>query len=296
MTQNINLFQGSSATATPIKQYGLRGIYKTVAMMRSGDRFPAVVFVDLYCGSGENILPGEIIAGSPISMLAGILDSLRGKGSLTKAPKGQWLIVFNDIAPGRATVLLPENVMRWQAENGLQVDRDALRVTARDGKEVVIPIKYITASAASVLDEITETLDAYKNAQVVMTIDPNGPKDAPWEKLRDVWHKYSQRAELVFHLAATHMKRVAKARNTCGIGFFAPMPDHINALIQSIIGCGGWVREPVGADQWTLLWLTKFPPRNDWKTATPFHKIETECGQAVIRRLSLTKKELELAA
>jgi len=290
MTQNLNLFQGNSVTATPVKQNGLRGIYSMLSMMRS-KRPEAMVFVDLYCGSGENKLPGEIIAGSPISMLAGILDAVQHR--LKKPPVGPWACLFNDITPGRATLLLPENVMRWQAENNLVVNPDLFQCTARDGSTFSMPIKYRTGSAQDAIECICNIMQVNRKSHIILMIDPNGPKDAPWVKTKEIWDRYPNRVEMIFHLGATVLKRVSKARDVLGAESFAPMPDHIAALVDSFSESDGWVRDPVGKDQWTMLLLSKFPPHNGWKTIdASFHKIQSEIGQAVVRRLSLTKKEL----
>ncbi len=234
-----------------------------------------MVFVDLYCGSGENKLPGEIIAGSPISMLAGILDAVQ------------------HLTPGRATLLLPENVMRWQAENNLVVNPELFQCTARDGSIFSMPIKYRTGSAQDAVECICNIMQVNRKSHIILMIDPNGPKDAPWVKTKEIWDRYPNRVEMIFHLGATVLKRVSKARDTCGAEFFAPMPDHIAALVDSFSDSDGWVRDPVGKDQWTMLLLSKFPPHNGWKTIdASFHKIQSEIGQQVVRRLSLTKKEL----
>ena len=85
---------------------------------------------------------------------------------------------------------------------------------------------------------------------------------------------------------------MAKAKAATGFTF-APIPDHISAMFAAFDKCGGWIREPVGPDQWTLALISKFPPRHGWNTkSASFHRIDSEAGQATIKRLTSTKKEL----
>jgi hypothetical protein len=101
---------------------------------------------------------------------------------------------------------------------------------------------------------------------------------------------------MIFHISATTMKRVAKARASCSFEF-APMPDHITALLHEFKNCQGWVRAPVGSDQWTILWVTEFEPKYAWSQAdAPFYQLRSPIGQETIRRLSLTRNELEAIA
>lgn len=281
-----DLFQGSSLAATPIKQQGLVGIYHMTALRRKNYRKPTV-FVDLYSGNGKNVVGDEVINGSPLSMLEGIKKAVQ---SMRGAPAAQWFLVFNDIAPDRATELLPENVMRWQEENKLPVNRDSISLTTADGSKVDIPVQYVCGCARSLVEQIAALLDKLKTAHVVMMVDPNGPKHAPWEELKQVWERHRQDAELIFHISATTLKRVAKARASTGFAF-AQMPDHIAALIDAFKGCGGWGRKPVGADQWTILMLSMFPPRNGWEKAG-FLKLDSEAWEGERLRMSMTAKEL----
>ena len=287
MSKNV---QGASAAATPIKQEGLLGIFNVQAT-RWKDKYP-LVFVDLYAGSGRNVVGGESINGSPLSMLAGIHLALTRSNT---RPRFSWLIVFNDIAPGRATDLLPENVKRWQEENGLPVDADGLTVTLKDGSDYRVPIQYRCGPSDDVVQAIRSALDDGTKAHFVMLVDPNGPKDAPWPDLKAIWAAHGNYVDLVLHIAATMLKRCSRARDATGYDF-APMPDHIAGMLELFRKSGGWIREPVGADQWTIALICKYPPRQGWsrKTAS-FHTIESRAGQETIKRLTYTKKELNHA-
>lgn len=287
-----DLFQGSSLTATPIKQQGLVGIYHMIALRRKNYRKPTV-FVDLYSGNGKNVVGDEIINGSPLSMLEGIKKAVQSmrpeKKNPTGTPKAQWSIVFNDIAPDRATDLLPENVMRWQEENRLPVNKDVIQLTNSIGHKVDITVEYVCGCAKSLVDQIAHFLDKMKSAHVVMMVDPNGPKHAPWNELKCVWERHHEESQLIFHISATALKRVAKARASTAYDF-APMPDHISALLDLFEDCKGWIRLPVGADQWTILMLSMFPPRNGWEKER-FLELDSERGREAKALMSMTAKE-----
>lgn len=284
-------FQGGSVAATPIKQDGVVGIFDLQATRWKN--YNPLVFVDLYAGSGRNVIGGESINGSPLSILGGIYRAVSKSRS---RPPHPWLIVFNDIAPGRATSLLPENVMRWQEENGLPVNADSLCMRLKDGSEFVVPIKYLCGPSDDVVQAMRTALDAGFRAHFVMLVDPNGPKDAPWPDLQMIWNRHGRYVDLVLHIAATILKRVSKARDSVGYDF-APMPNHIAGMLDLFTRCGGWIREPVGADQWTIAMISKYPPKSGWaqKNAS-FHLINSPDGQQTIKRLTYTKKEIKNAS
>jgi three-Cys-motif partner protein len=281
--------QGQSDIATPAKQDGLHGVYKTINLMRKGLQRP-VVFADLYCGSGINHAGGSEINGSPITMLSALHESI---ASMRGKPTCSRVVLFADIVSERVNDTLPLIVEQWQRTNGLPVNRNMLKCMTSDRQLVEIPIHYHAKSADQSLDDMSEAIK--RGYHVVITIDPNGPKDAPWKKLREMYLTYWRRLEVVVHVSATALKRVAHARAATSINF-APMPDHIADMVSAFDGAGGWVREPVGADQWTLLLLSNYPPRNGWSPrngGARFHRIDDLQGQDVIRRLSLTRKQLE---
>jgi hypothetical protein len=277
--------QGASPAATSLKQDGLFGIYRMQGT-RWKDRYP-LVFVDLYSGSGENVVDGQSIIGSPLSLLSGLAAAIRSSNTVPKY--SDWLIVFNDITTGRATDILPENVMRWQEENGLPVNSSVLSVTNKNGWTFNVPIRYMCSPSSDVVEDIQAILGRKNQAHFTLLIDPNGPKDAPWDALREIWEKHKNKVDLLFHISATTLKRCAKAKESTGMNF-APMPDHVKGLIDAFYGCGGWVRGPVGADQWTILLISSRPPKNGWGNS--FHLIQSIEGDEVIKRLSLTKSEL----
>ncbi len=279
--------QGMSAAATPAKQSGLVGMTHMLTLMRK--KLPRRVMVaDFYCGEGENVVDGEHIKGSPISILEGMTLAI---SQMDDPPKMQRRIVFNDIVSRRVMDHLPGVVEAWQADMGLPVNRKQLTCYTKTGMPVVIPIYYWTGSAQSLCGDIETAIN--NGFHVIALIDPNGPKDAPWSELRSLYDRLGHRLEIIIHISATTLKRVAKAREA---GYnFAPMPDHISGMLSVFHGARGWVREPVGADQWTMLLLSRHAPRYGWNTKTGprFLKIDDENGQKLIQHLSTTAKERE---
>lgn len=282
--RGIKPIQGASALATPAKQNGLVGMFDTISVMRKNSHKP-IVFADFYCGSGVNAVNGEEINGSPISMLEGIyLSCQRMKGP----PAQQRYIVFNDIVSDRVLDALPIAVESWQARNRLPVDRNILRCTTKDGIPVSIPITYVASPAQELCNSIDGLIRG--GAHVVALVDPNGPKDAPWEALKRMFRAKERALELIIHVSSNTLKRVSRAREATGFNF-SPMPNHVQDMLAAFTGCGGWIREPVGSDQWTMLLLSKFPPYGGWncKNGPRFLLIDSTEGSSLIRRLSTTR-------
>jgi len=277
--------QGASNLATPAKQDGVKGITYLSALRQK--QYGPMLFVDLYAGSGVNEIGGVEINGTPLSILHGIHDAIRS----SKTEVHRMACIFSDIATSRATVLLPERVEAFQRELGLPENRNELVVATRRGQVVRVPIFYRESSATEMARLIHQYATQNPRTRILVGIDPNGPKDAPWPELGRLMNAVGSRVDLYVHLAATAMKRVAGARAT-GIKF-APMPDHIQHAINFIMsGNGaGWIREPIGADQWTLMLLTKNPPKHGWANQG-YYLINSPEGREVIKRMSMTKKEL----
>ena len=284
----MDMFQGCSIAATPAKQDGLKGIYDMIGLMRKNWR-GQVIFADMYSGAGKNIIDGQNVRGSPISMLEGLLLSV---SRMRGIPSGNWAIVFNDIVKGRATESLPQAVAGWQEEKRIAVDPTKLICYTKDMQKFTIPISYKEGSAATLTKEIESLLNQYRGCHVIMAIDPNGPKDAPWNELRSIWDNHGKNAEMIFHISANTLKRVAKARQATNFNF-SPMPDHMHGMIKAFRDAGGWIREPLGSDQWTIALLSKYPPEYGWMCqGAKFHKIDSRSGKYIVSRLSLTKKEM----
>jgi len=285
----MNPLQGASKAATPAKQCGLVGMYDMLTLMRK-NHFAPIVYADLYCGSGTNHIGGEVeISGSPISMLEGIRLATSRMSAPPKRPR---LILFNDIMAERSQRQLPAHVEAWQRRNGLPVDPHELQIPIKNGRMFMAPISYEAMPADSAVDMLGHAINS--GYHVIAAVDPNGPKDAPWQKLRSLFDRRSSRMELIIHISATTLKRVAKARANVAFDF-APMPDHIADLLEKFRGAGGWIREQVGKDQWTMLLLSKYPPRNGWNTKTgpKFFLMHSGEGKGLIHYLSTTAKERE---
>lgn len=278
--------QGSSAHATPMKQDGIVGIVDMVNIMRQRSYKP-VVFIDFYCGSGTNVVDGREISGSPISMLEGIVKATSRMKQIPRHPR---MVVFNDIVQERSLDTLPVEVEAWQAKQGLPVNRDVLTCFTKTGQRFTVPIRYVAGSAQDMCAKVKQAIA--NRMHVVALIDPNGPKDAPWAELRELYEKHSKDFELLIHVSSTALKRVAGARAVTEFNF-APMPSHVSDMLQAFSGCGGWIREPTGADQWTMVLITRFPPRSGWnvKNGPRYLKMDTEEGQQLIQYLSTTVKQ-----
>ena len=282
------IIQGSSAIATPAKQKGLFGIHHMISTKRK-NLGGLHLFCDAFSGSGLNHIEGEEIQGSPITILSAVTKSFLSFRD--QPPTYLPAFVFSDITASRSMEMLPENVAAWQSSNGLQVDPQNLIVSTRHG-DYVMPIHYRGESAEQLLVRIGLFLDQ-PNRTATITIDPNGPKDIPYDALKQLWKTYGKRLTLIFHVGATHLKRVAGAREA-GINF-RPLPDHLTGLIELFMSQPrGWIRSPVGADQWTIVMLTHFETAYGWEKQG-YHKLTTPIGQQVLSDLSLTNAQKRAA-
>lgn len=284
--------QGQSDLATPAKQQGLIGMYRMLTLMRKKLRekkgIKNLIYMDMYSGIGENVADGQRIYGSPISMLEGIHRAVR---SMNDGPGGvKRHVVFNDIVKGRASEMLPQRVLEFQEDRGLQRNPELLVSYTKQGDIVEIPIIYRDGSAQSLAKSVINRLNNPRSSEhYIIAVDPNGPKHAPWNELEYIWNNFSNHAEFIFHISATTLKRIAKARES-GIKANADIPNHVQAMLDKFAHSKGWVRNGVGADYWTLMLLTKFSPDYGW--GKDYHLIDSPEGQKVIRSLSLTKKEM----
>lgn len=279
--------QGSSLLATPAKQDGLTGIVHMMTLMRKNMARP-VAFIDAYCGNGVNSVDEKDINGSPISILEGICKAV---ASMSETPNHPRFILFNDIIESRVKGNLPVEVEQWQMKNGLPVNQNELVCYNKKKEPFRVSIIYEAKSANDLCDAVV--LKAVKNGcHVVVFVDPNGPKHAPWEKLKEIYKKYPKNVEMIFSIAGNTLKRVYGARLSTGYNF-SSMPNHVADMIDSFADCGGWIREPIGADQWTMVLVSKFPPRNGWnvKTGPKFYKIDQPEGQQMVEYLSTTAKQ-----
>jgi three-Cys-motif partner protein len=278
--------QGSGDLSTPVKQSGIVGLINMLSTRWKGIK--GLFFIDMYCGTGKNVLSGGEIDGSPISLLTGLLKTI--KSSNTPQDYG-WAVLFNDISPGRATDILPVNVMAWQEANNLTIDKNKLTATTKSNDTFEAYLSYSCSESNELIDTIKWYLGSSKDTHLVIMIDPNGPKHINWNELKELWDIYKKRVEFIIHISATTLKRVSKAKQATSFSY-SYMPDHIGDMFDAFSYCGGWIREPIDKDQWTLALISYFEPKHGWNTkAASFHKISSEKGQEVITKLSLTKAE-----
>jgi hypothetical protein len=281
--------QGSSHGATQYKQDSIRGIAR-MAALRQKNTSGLKVFADVFSGSGENVVDGEIIDGSPISILSGVVDAIQ---SMRGAYAGSYAVYFADIVTGRATDMLLSVITRWAASCGYPFTHTGntgiLQVYKYDGGEGRVDIYLSESPASDSMAIIGNGLLSRRIERVTVFIDPNGPKHAPWRETMAIWRHFSSRSTIIIHIASTTLKRIAGARRA-GCNMPDGIPDHVAEMIHWFKGAGGWIREPINADQWTIAMLAKYPPTHDWQKGG-FHAIDSDEGQALIKRLSTTKKE-----
>lgn len=278
--------QGCSPLATAKKQESVEGVtFMETLRLKNFNR--DVLFADIFCGSGENIVNGETINGSPISMLDGFLSAVV---AMKEPPKSNYRFVFSDVAEGRADSRLVANVRNWQERVGMEPDPFLFKAYTKGGHAVTAKLFYAQSWAEEAVEALKDKVIKNRNGFLVLFVDPNGPKAAPWKGMRELWDKAASRVRITVSISATTLKRIRAAKEVSQLNW-AQVPDHISGMIEWFSGAGGWVRSPVNADQWTVVCLSKVPPRNGWNKGG-FVLIDSNEGREMIKRLSLTKQEL----
>lgn len=283
--------QGASVLATPAKQDGLYGIQHMYTLMHS--RIPGTVFfADLFSGTGVNNIENTSVDGSPITALKAFHKAIN---STKKFPLRKYQFVFNDIVEGRADVKLKNLVHKWANDTGITIEEgenfDTFSFKTKNGFVITFPVYFMNKSADEIISVIHEHMEKKDGSYFQIFIDPNGPKDFPWESVNQLYEKFPSRLTIAAHLSATALKRVAACKRARPDLSFVDMPDHVKGVIGMFAKHPkGWVRKPVGADQWTMFFISRFSPKGDWQKQG-FHHIGEQKGKEIIHLLSTTAKE-----
>lgn len=288
-----NTGQGMSYAATKPKQESLLGLYAMQAV-RLKSWNGQVYFFDLYSGSGRNIISKhnnhEVIDGSPITLLSSLAQAAN---TWVSNPLYKARVVFNDLDKDRVSQI-PMNVIRWQNKQGMTFNKDKVILPLKSGDQWEVNVQYENFSADDALTAICDFMRKTPGVYSVITIDPNGPKDLPFEKLSSMMKDPLLKNHLTFvlHVSANALKRVAGAK-AAGKQQFCDLPENLAGLIQLITdNPKGWIRTPEGKDQWTVLMLTEWAPKSAWEKQG-FHLFSSPEGKALLTQLSMTKKQVE---
>lgn len=222
-------------------------------------KFREVICADVFCGTGRNIIDGEIIDGSPIRMLDGWV-----KANNNTVKSVFW---FSDIRQDACNILEKIIKQRYQRE---------------------IPVKKM--SAADAVNELGNYLKSHPETYLCLTLDPNGPKDFPKYETQDLIKAFPNRIDVNPYISATAVNRQLGARNKAGYqlnSWLAGVENLDEGFIQTLVTKNrtGWIRKPIEGDRWRWTMIPSFgifEPRNSWEKQG-FVTINSEEAKNAIR-------------
>ena len=256
----IKTHQGSS-THTVRKEFEIYGVtqMRFRQFKHFGFRFREVICADVFCGTGRNLVDGEIVDGSPIRMLDGWM-----KANNQRVKTSFW---FSDIRQEACSTL--EKIIK-----------------SRYGAE--IPVKKMSASDA--VNEIGNYLEAHPSTYLCLTLDPNGPKDFPKIETQDLIKSFPNRVDVNPYISATAVNRQLGARNKAGYqlnSWLAGIENLDEGFVKTLVidKRTGWIRRPIDGDGWRWTMIPTFgifEPRNPWDKQG-FINIKSDEAEKVIK-------------
>lgn len=247
----------SESTAQKQRDFGLiAGIHVNVAkgvLRRESWPYPRYVYIDLNAGPG--VVNG--MQGSPLIFL--------DRACAAGLPFEAW---FLDREEAALTALIERYRGGFQHR---MPSTDSVVLTHRgDHAETIVPI-------AEFYRRISQPVYGLCYA------DPNG-EALPLEVMQRVAQVPAfKRLDFLAYVSATNYKRRGAVSDDCPL-----LSKHLKAVGKRYIH----IRTPVAAHQWTFAFLTNWP---GWPALTKqgFHRIDSDEGQEILRRLDLTREQYE---
>jgi len=204
-------------------------------------KYKEVICADVFCGTGRNLVDGNIVDGSPIRMLDGVL------AANNKTLKTQFW--FSDIRKSAC---------------------DTLGKIIESRYDLQIPIQQM--SAADAVNKLGNYLNDHPGAYLCLTLDPNGPKDFPKTETQDLLSEFSKRVDVNPYISAGAMNRQLGARNKAGYqlnSWLAGIENFDEGFVRDLVAYNrdGWIRRPLTGDAWRWTMIPTFgmfKPRNSW--------------------------------
>jgi hypothetical protein len=205
-------------------------------------KYKEVLCADVFCGTGRNLVDGEIVDGSPIRMIDG-WKTANNQKIKTKF----W---FSDIRQSAC---------------------DTLHKIIKSRYDYEMPIYKM--SAADAVNELGNYLAKNPQTYLCLTLDPNGPKDFPKHELQDMLSAFAKTVDVNTYISPGAMNRQLQARNKAGYqlsSWLHGIENFDTGLVRDLISNGrfGWIRKPIVGDAWRWTMIPTFgifKPRNAWE-------------------------------
>lgn len=262
----MTTFQGCS-DFTERKEFEIEGVTAMRCNQFKNKYFPQqfkhVVFADVFCGTGKNVVDAEnIVDGSPIRLLNGFMKA-RECGKRLPFRFNFW---FSDI--------------RKQACSALE-----RRIQEKYDLDVLVQ----PMAAADALNHLGDCLEISKDTFLFLILDPNGPKDFPKAEVEDLLSACSNRIDVIPYISATSINRCISARNKAARdfkGWLGEIENFNEGFVASLSnGRHGWIRKPVEGDRqrWTMIpTFGRMKPRNSWEKQG-YVDLQSEDGKQTIK-------------
>lgn len=193
--------------------------------------------------------------------------------------------------PGSPFIFLQESKSKGVGCKAFFIDRDCS--TTDNLRELFGHYSDVTIYCGDNREKLMWSLDTIKFSvgrdcpYGLIYADPNGEIDQlPFDALAAAsTMRVSRKIDFLIHIPATNIKRVRSS----------PFCEYESDLIQNLnkIDKKVWViREPKSAFQWTFILGTNWGDAPEYKKHG-FHRIDTDIGRQILRRLNYTAKELE---
>lgn len=254
-----NKTQGASAH-TERKEFEIHGI----STMRFNQfknpyfKYRKIICADIFSGTGENEVDGNIINGSPIKLIEAYIKS--------KNNNVKFDFLFSDIR-SFACQALAKNVSKYP-----------LNITIRQ------------LEASNSINILGDHLYHNNDVFLYLIVDPNGPKDFPKIEIQQLLSSMSKRIDVIPYISATTINRCIGARNKAGLdfkGWLGQIENFDEGFVSSLIDHNrkGWIRKPLSSDKarWTMLpTFGCFEPIHDW-AKQDYVKLNTQEGKNVVK-------------
>jgi len=252
-------FQGASFH-TQRKEYEIEGVscMRFNQMKSQFFKYHRVLCADIFCGSGSNVVGGDIVYGSPIRLLDGYK-----KANNQNVNFKFW---FSDIRPEACGLL-----------KSLVLDRYGM------------PIDTHVNTASDAVDILGNMMEKDSSFYLYLIVDPNGPKDFPKLEIEDLLSSFSKRIDVIPYISATAINRSLGARNKAGRqlkGWMNDIENFDDGFVSSLIANNrrGWIRKPIESDifRWTMIpTFGCMPPKYGW-SKQGYIDLNTTEGESLI--------------
>ncbi len=243
MSEIVKTFQGSSVH-TKRKEQEIGGLTK----MRFNQfkspyfKFNNIYVADVFSGTGRNVIIDEIVDGSPIKLIEGVMGANNRNIDVN--------FFFSDVRTDACEQLHKYIVERFK-----------------------ISIATNVMLASDAINMLGSILKSNPNIFLYLVLDPNGPKDFPKNEVHDLLCEFPKRIDVIPNISATTINRCLGARDKAGRqmqGWLANIENFDEGFVSSLTMKGrcGWIRRPIKGDRfrWVIVpTFGCFKPKNNWE-------------------------------